>query len=85
MPGQGVSSSFKFGMSYGSLRMALIAHSIPFESVTPQAWQKSLHCLSGGDKNRTKARAQQLFPNQKVTHATADSLLIAEYIRRVSL
>jgi len=53
MPGQGVSSSFKFGMSYGGLRMALIAHDVRFEAVTPQTWQKALRCLSAGDKNNT--------------------------------
>jgi crossover junction endodeoxyribonuclease RuvC len=85
MPKQGVSSSFKFGMSYGALRMALFACKIPFETVTPQRWQKAMFCMSGGDKNVTKARAQALFPGQKITHAVADALLIAEHRRRVSL
>jgi hypothetical protein len=39
--------------------------------------------MSKGDKNVTKRRAQQLFPQLKVTHAIADALLIAEYGRRV--
>lgn len=82
MPGQGVSSSFKFGMGYGALRMALVASGIPFEDVTPQKWQKALGCLSGGDKNVTKQRAQSLFPHIRVTHAIADSLLIAEFCKR---
>ncbi len=60
----------------------LIASRIPFEEVTPQKWQKTLSCLSRGDKNITKAKAQQLFPGLRVTHATADALLIAEYARR---
>lgn len=33
-------------------------------------------------KNRLKARAQQLYPKLKVTHATADALLIATYAMR---
>jgi len=82
MPRQGVASSFKFGMSYGALRMALVASGIPFEDVTPQKWQKVLGCLSGGDKNVTKQRAQSLFPQLKITHKTADSLLLAEFCRR---
>lgn len=36
-----------------------------------------------GDKNVTKAAAQRLFPDQKVVHATADAMLLAEYARRV--
>ena len=83
MPRQGVSSTFKFGRNYGMLLMALTASGIPFTEVTPQTWQKSLNCMSKGDKNVTKRRAQQLFPQLKVTHAIADALLIAEYGRRV--
>lgn len=82
MPGQGVASSFKFGEGYGKLQMALTAIGIPYERVTPQKWQKALGCLTGGDKNISKARAQELFPYIKVTHAIADALLIAEYGRR---
>lgn len=82
MPKQGVVSSFTFGKGYGGLRMALAACSIPFDEVTPQRWQKAMGCRTKGDKNVSKRRAQELFPAQKVTHAIADSLLIAEYGRR---
>jgi crossover junction endodeoxyribonuclease RuvC len=82
MPRQGVASTFKFGQSYGFLRGILVAIRIPFEEVTPQAWQKAMGCMSRGDKNVTKAKAQQLFPKVTVTHAIADALLIAEFCRR---
>lgn len=85
MPKQGVSSSFKFGKGYGFLRGCLTASGIPWEDVTPQAWQKTMACMTGGDKNVSKAKAQQLFPAVKVTHALADALLIAEYCRRTVL
>lgn len=81
-PQMGVTSAFTFGRSYGFLRGLLVAHGIAFEEVRPQVWQKSLGCLSGGDKNKTKAKAQQLFPKKKWTHATADAALIAEHCRR---
>ena len=84
MPGQGVASSFKFGQGFGHLEMALTAARIPFSYITPQKWQKELQCLTGGDKNVSKARAQQLFPHLKITHALADALLIAEYCRRTN-
>lgn len=84
MPGQGVASSFKFGANYGGLRMALMAHAIPMESVQPRTWQKEMKCLTGGDKNVSKRRAQELFPALTITHAIADSLLIAEYGRRIT-
>jgi crossover junction endodeoxyribonuclease RuvC len=83
MPKQGVASTFKFGVSFGFLQGILIASGIPFELVTPQKWQGYLSCRTRGDKNVTKARAQELFPDVKCTHAISDSLLIAEYGRRV--
>jgi len=82
MPKQGVSSTFKFGRNYGFLRGLLIALKIPFEEVTPQKWQRAMGCLSKGDKNVTKAKAQQLFPQMRIIHANADALLIAEWCRR---
>jgi len=82
MPKQGVSSSFKFGKHYGFLRGLLVASGIAFEPVTPQRWQKAIGCMSRGDKNVTKQKAQQLFPHIKFTHATADAMLLAEYARR---
>jgi crossover junction endodeoxyribonuclease RuvC len=81
-PGQGVASTFKFGKNYGLLRGILIAAKIPFEQVSPKKWQREMGCLSKGDKTITKARAQQLFPKLKITHATADALLIALYAQR---
>jgi Holliday junction resolvasome RuvABC endonuclease subunit len=78
----GAKSSFVFGYGVGVLKMALIAAEIPFDEVRPQVWQASLGCLTKGDKNVSKARAQQLFPGVKCTHAIADALLIAEWCRR---
>ena len=82
MPKQGVASSFKFGMSYGFLRGMLIAHEVRFEAVTPGTWQKALGCLSGGDKNVTRAKASELFPGMRCTHAISDALLLGVYARR---
>lgn len=84
-PQMGVVSAFKFGCGYGGLRMALVALGIPLEEVVPRRWQGALSCLSGGDKNVTKAKAQELFPEVTVTHAVADALLLAEYCRRLHL
>lgn len=82
-PGQGHSGAFTFGRNYGALLMALTAVCIPFDLVSPRTWQQALGCLSGGDKNVTKRRAQQLFPLVPATHAIADALLLAEYCRRL--
>lgn len=88
-PGSNKSAVAKLWGSYTALRMALIGQEIPFEDVTPRAWQKALGIPPRGKtesktqwKNRLKAKAQQLFPKIKVTLDVADALLIAEYCRR---
>jgi crossover junction endodeoxyribonuclease RuvC len=78
-PQMGVVSSFSFGRGYGNLEMALTAAGIPFERVRPQVWQKAMGCMTKGNKNISKQRAQELFPDKKIIHATADALLIALY------
>lgn len=86
--GQPGSAMFKFGQSYGGLRMALIGANISFDEVMPQKWQKAMGVIKQKGENRTlyknrlKQKAQQLFPREKVTLATADALLLAEYCRR---
>ena len=78
-PQMGVKSAFTFGNGFGHLEMALTAAGIPFTRIRPQVWQKEIGCMTKGDKNITKRKAQELFPSLKVTHATADALLIATY------
>ncbi len=84
-PGQGVVSTFKFGMSFGFLKGILAYSDISYEFVTPIKWQTVMQCRTGGDKNITRGKAQQMFPNIKVIHAFADALLIAEYSRRIAI
>jgi len=83
-PQMGVVSAFTFGAAYSQARAFLVAGAVPFEEVTPNKWQTFMGCKSGGDKNVTKAKAQELFPGSKITHGNADALLIAEYARRTS-
>jgi len=80
-PKQGITSTFKFGESYGILKGILIALNIKRHEVLSRVWQKQMNCLSRGDKNITKQRAQELWPTCKITHAYADALLITEYGR----
>lgn len=82
-PQMGVVSAFSFGRSYGMLRMALTAAGIPFDEVSPIKWQNAMDCRTGGDKNVSKRKAQELFPTHKLNHYIADALLLAEYGRRV--
>ena len=88
-PDQSAVSTFSFGQTYGQQEMALVASSIPYRKVTPKEWQRGVNI--GGKtlgekqtvwKNRLRAHAQKLFPGVKITLATADALLMAEYCRR---
>jgi len=83
-PQMGTVSAFSFGQSYGALEMLLTCAGISFERITPVTWQNAMKCRTGGDKNISKNRAQELFPTLKVTHANADALLLAELAHRMS-
>lgn len=72
----------KLFRSQGVLIGLLVAAGIPYEEVRPSEWQKHLGCRTKGDKKITYRKAQELFPGYKVTHAIADSLLLAEHCRR---
>jgi crossover junction endodeoxyribonuclease RuvC len=84
-PGQGVSSMFKFGVTYGATKMALAAVGVPYTVVTPDKWKLAVGVPTGADKEASRLRALQLFPEQaaglarKKDHARADAMLIAFY------
>jgi hypothetical protein len=90
-PGEGGNSTWTFSGNYHHLEMALTSHKVRFEKVRPQVWQSYMRCRTGGDKNVSKKKAQEMFPEPvdiftgnpvKITHSRADALLIAEYGRR---
>jgi crossover junction endodeoxyribonuclease RuvC len=84
-PGQGVSSMFKFGVVYGATKMALAACGVPYTIITPAKWKPAVGILTGSDKEASRLRALQLFPDEamhlarKKDHARADAMLIAHY------
>lgn len=85
---QGVASAFTFGCGYGFLRGCLTCMEIPFDNVLPIQWQgefglaRKKYAKPSDKKNAHKQMAQQIFPSIHITHALADALLIAEYLRR---
>lgn len=82
MPPSGRASMFTFGQGYGLLRMCLEKEAIPYWEVPPLEWQTDLDCRTGGNKNITKVKAKELFPDVSITHGNADSLLIAKHVYR---
>lgn len=87
MPGQSSKATATFARHNGHLEMALLASGIKTNEVTPNKWIKHYQLGKSSDysktewKNRLKACAQRLFPNEKVTLSVADALLLAEYGR----
>lgn len=89
MPGQGTVSMFTFGQGYGHLEQVLADFRIRTIKVRPSKWEKALSLTDkkGTEKrehkNKLKRRAQELFPNIKVTLVNADALLISEYAYQI--
>jgi Holliday junction resolvasome RuvABC endonuclease subunit len=83
MPQQGVSSTFSFGRTYGSLLMGLVCNGFVLEHVTPNVWKKSMKVRKG--KESSVLRASELLPsftnlwNLKKHHNRAEAALIASY------
>lgn len=84
MPKQGVSSTFRFGESYGVVRGVLGALQIPFALVHPARWKRAM-ALTGKGKDVARTIAIQRHPRaaaqlaRKKDVGRADALLIAEW------
>jgi Holliday junction resolvasome RuvABC endonuclease subunit len=87
MPGQGVSSSFKFGMAYGAAIAIMERINCPWHMVTPHKWKKDMNLTS--DKDQSLAMARELWPNaplsRKKDNGRAEALLMAEWLRKGEL
>lgn len=88
MPGQGVTSMFSFGQTYGAIRGVLAGLRIPVTMVTPAKWTRDLKVSGGKDANRQ--RAAQLFPAYAASFARvkddgrADAALLAYWLASFS-
>jgi crossover junction endodeoxyribonuclease RuvC len=87
MPGQGVTSMFRFGYAAGAVYGLVVAHGIPVTFVTPQQWQR-YHQI-GSSPDAARQRAVQLYPDltplfaRKRDQHRADALLIGCYGQRI--
>lgn len=61
MPGQGVSSTFRFGRSLGVVEGVITANRWPVAYVTPSKWKKALGLSA--DKGASRRRAMELWPH----------------------
>ena len=87
MPGQGVTSMFNYGRSYGVIIGILATLGIPYEEVAPQTWKAVMMKGASKEKGASIAVASKLFPHvdllRSKDHGKSDALLIAEYGRRL--
>ena len=96
-PQMGVKSAFSFGEGYGKIKMALMAHYIPFETVVSSKGKMEFGCLLGKDattkqkKDKDIEVCKRLFPKISLKRTAkcrtdddgfADSLLLALYAKR---
>jgi hypothetical protein len=86
--GTGKAQMAKLFGSYMALRMALTAAGIKFQEVGASEMHRFLGIRARKKtekktdwKNRLKSESEKRFPNLKITHNTADALLIAYYCR----
>ena len=84
MPGQGVTSMFNFGQTFGAIKGICAALGLPIFFVRPAKWKKHFELInSSKDASRTKAiemypsASEQLSKKKDVNKS--DAILIARY------
>ena len=84
MPGQGVTSMFNFGQSFGILKGICSAMQLPMYFVRPAKWKKYFSLINS-EKDASRTRAIEIFPNfssqlsKKKDSNKADAILIASF------
>ena len=84
MPGQGVTSMFNFGQSFGVLKGICSAMSLPVYYVRPAKWKKYFNLINS-EKDASRTRAIEIFPyfsgqlSRKKDSNKADAILIASF------
>ena len=84
MPGQGVTSMFNFGQSYGILKGICSAMQLPMFFVRPAKWKKYFNLINS-QKDASRTRAIEIFPYfskelaKKKDSNKADAILIASF------
>ena len=84
MPGQGVTSMFNFGQSFGILKGICSAMQLPMYFVRPAKWKKYFNLINS-EKDASRTRAIEIFPyfsselSKKKDSNKADAILIANF------
>ena len=84
MPGQGVTSMFNFGQSFGVLKGICSAMQLPMYFVRPAKWKKYYNLINS-KKDASRTKAIEIFPyfasqlSRKKDSNKADAILIASF------
>ena len=84
MPGQGVTSMFNFGQSYGVIKGICAAMQLPIFFVRPTKWKKHFELINS-QKDSSRTKAIEIFPkissvlSKKKDANKADAILIASF------
>ena len=90
MPGQGVTSMFNFGQSFGVIKGICSALSIPIYFVRPAKWKKYFNLIKT-NKDASRTKVIQVYPEisnqlaRKKDSNKADAILIARYFNDTQL
>ena len=90
MPGQGVTSMFNFGQSFGVIKGICSALSIPIYFVRPTKWKKHFNLIKT-NKDASRTKVIQIYPkissklSRKKDANKADAILIARYFNDTQL
>ena len=84
MPGQGVTSMFNFGQSFGILKGICSAMQLPMFFVRPAKWKKYFNLINS-EKDASRTKAIEIFPHfstqlsRKKDSNKADAILISSF------
>ena len=84
MPGQGVTSMFNFGQSFGAIKGICSAMQLPIYFVRPAKWKKYFDLIKT-QKDASRTKAIQMFPyissklSKKKDSNKADAILLASF------
>ena len=90
MPGQGVTSMFNFGQSFGVIKGICSALSLPIYFVRPTKWKKYFNLIKT-NKDASRTKVIQVYPHisnklsRKKDSNKADAILIARYFNDTQL
>jgi len=90
MPGQGVTSMFNFGQSFGVIKGICAALSLPIYFVRPTKWKKHFNLIKT-NKDASRTKVIEAYPeisdklHRKKDSNRADAILIALYFSDTQL